>query len=224
MADQLTMTASFEQRLSNQLALGAVVGPIVFTVAWVALGVLQPISRNTYGIMGGIAGAITNPISGLGVGPHADLFNAAFIGCGAITLVGVLGAFLTFPGSAKRRLLCAGLLSLSPIGLAMAGVYTIAASIPAHSFAAALAFLAPVGGFVVAGWLFRETRELRTFGGVLLFAGPLTFFLLLVFAVTFDPLRVAAGEGIAGLTERILMLEIDACYVALGWLAFRRAA
>jgi len=32
---------------------------------------------------------------------------------------------------------------------------------------------------------------------------------------------MAAGVGVAGLTERILVIEVQAWYVAMGWLAFR---
>jgi hypothetical protein len=74
------------------LALGAVVGPILFTLAWVFLGLLQPPTKNMYGVMGGVSGAISNPISGLGVGPQAQPFNASFVLCGLMLLAGVVGS------------------------------------------------------------------------------------------------------------------------------------
>ena len=43
-----------------------------------------------------------------------------------------------------------------------------------------------------------------------------------LYAMSFNQAGVAAGEGIAGLTERIMMLEVSAWYVAMGWKAFRR--
>jgi hypothetical protein len=53
------------------LALGAVAGPVLFELAWIVLGVLQPATMTPYGVLGGLSGAISNPISGLGVGPNA---------------------------------------------------------------------------------------------------------------------------------------------------------
>ena len=56
---------------------------------------------------------------------------------------------------------------------------------------------------------------------MLLVAGPLTLVLLVSFVATFHLSAVVAGTGVAGLTERLLVLEIHAWYAALGWLAFR---
>ena len=52
------------------LTLGTAVGPALFALAWIVLGVMQPAVRTPYGVLGGISGAISNPISGLGVGTH----------------------------------------------------------------------------------------------------------------------------------------------------------
>ena len=208
----------------RQLALGAVVGPVLFTVAWTVLGILQPPIRNMYGVMGGISGAISNPISGLGVGPEALLFNAAFVLCGLLTFAGVIGVFQTF-GLTRRPIIASIsmiLLALSPLGLAMAGVYTLAVSIPLHMLAAALLFLTPVVSFVVAGLYFRTIPEWHRLGTWLIIGSPLTLLLFVLYAMTFNQAGVAAGEGIAGLTERIMMLEVSAWYVAMGWKAFRR--
>ena len=44
------------RHVARWLALGGVVSPVLFTAAWVGLGLLQPPVRNIYGVMGGIAG------------------------------------------------------------------------------------------------------------------------------------------------------------------------
>ena len=210
--------------ISGLFALGAVIGPVLFTLAWIVLGVLQPPTQNMYGVMGGIAGAISNPISGLGVGPQAQLFNAAFVLCGLLTLAGVFGAFRTL-GAARRPILASIsmiLMGLSPLGLGMAGVYTLAVSIPLHMLAAALLFLTPVVSFIAAGMYFRGLPDWRRFGTWLLIGSPLTLLLFGLYAMSFNQAGVAAGEGVAGLTERIMMLEVSAWYVAMGWKAFRR--
>ena len=212
-------------KAAQWLALGAVVGPILFTFSWIVLGVLQPATRNMFGVMGGVSGAISNPISGLGVGPHAQLFNASFVLCGLILLAGVISVFQT-PGVAGRpvaRWTSMVLLALSPLGLAMAGIYSLASSILLHTVAAALLFLTPVVSFLVAGFFFRGLPDWRWFGSWLLLGSPLTLLLLILYITTFNQATVAAGQGVAGLTERILLVEVQAWFVAMGWLAFRRS-
>jgi hypothetical membrane protein len=211
--------------VSHWLALGAVAGPIIFTLGWIVLGVLQPVTKNMYGVMGGISGAISNPISGLGVGPQAQLFNAIFVLCGLLLLAGVVGVIQT-TRTARRplaRWVCTVLLALSPLGLAMAGIYSLASSILLHTVGALLLFDTPVVSFLVAGFFFRGIPKWRRFGGWLLLGSPLTLILFILYSATFNQAAVAAGQGIAGLTERILQVEVHAWFVAMGWLAFRRS-
>jgi hypothetical protein len=51
---------------------------------------------------------------------------------------------------------------------------------------------------------------------------PLTLLLVVLFFLTFDQAAIVAGDGVAGLTQRILAVEVLAWFVAMGWLAFRR--
>jgi hypothetical protein len=208
------------------LALGAVLGPLLFELAWIVLGVLQPATMTPYGIEGGISGAISNPISGLGVGPNAGLFNAAFVVCGLIQLVGVV-AVLTLTGGPRwsgLRVTSLVLLAMSPVGLVLAGIFTLD-SLMMHLMAALLLFVTPVVSFVVAGLYFREIAGWRTFGTWMIFLGsPLTLILWIVYSGSFDVATTAAGLGYAGLTERILTIEVHAWFIAMGWRAFRRAA
>jgi len=53
----------------------------------------------------------------------------------------------------------------------------------------------------------------------LLLASPLTLALTILYFATFTPTAEGAKTGIAGLTERILVTEVLAWFVALGWLA-----
>ena len=208
------------------LALGAIIGPALFTLAWIVLGVLQPAVQTDYGVMGGVSGAISNPISGLGVGPNAQLFNAVgFELSGIILLVGVIGVFQTTQasGQAAARRVCTVLLALSPVGMAMAGIFTLKASVMLHSLAAGVGFLTAIAGFVAAGFYFRQIPRWRPFGNWLLLAGPLSLVLMVTYFVSFNVATVAAGNGVAGLTERVFILEVHAWYVAMGWLAWRRA-
>jgi hypothetical membrane protein len=208
------------------LTLGAITGPVLFALAWIVLGVLQPPVRTAYGVLGGMSGAISNPISGLGVGAHAQLFNAAFVISGLMMLGGVVGVFrtITSDGRVAARWSCAVLLALSPLGLALAGIFTLASSILLHNVAALLAFVTPVSGFLAAGLHLHHVPGWRRFGSTLVVASPLTLLLIILFVSTFNVTTVAAGFGVAGLTERILLVEIHTWYVALAWLAFRRVA
>ena len=114
------------------------------------------------------------------------------------------------------------LLAMSPIGLVMAGIFTLD-SLVLHLTAALLLFVTPVVSFVVAGLYFRGVPGWRTFGSLLMFVGsPLTLLLWIVYSASFDVATVAAGLGYAGLTERVLTIEVHAWFIAMGWLAFRR--
>jgi hypothetical protein len=208
------------------VALGSLIGPVVFTLAWVILGVLQPATLTSYGVMGGVSGAISNPISGLGVGPNALVFNVvAFVLCGLVQFVGVVGALQTTSADSRvgPRTVSALLLGLSPLGLAMAGVFTLESSVLLHTVGAGLLFATPVVSFAVAGQFFRHIPRWRTFGTGMLVGSPATLVLLVIYAASFDQAAVAAGLGIAGLTERILAIEVQAWYVVMGWLTFRRS-
>jgi hypothetical protein len=206
--------------------MGASIGPVLFTLAWIILGVLQPATQTDYGVLGGLSGAISNPISGLGVGPNALLFNAVgFVLSGLTTLVGVVAVFQTTQasGRAALRAVCTMLLALSPLGMALAGVFTLKSSVMLHSVAALVGFLVAIVGFVAAGFYFRQTPRWRRFGNWLLVAAPLSVALMVAYFLSFNIVTVAAGNGVAGLTERIFVLEVHAWYVAMGWLAWRRA-
>jgi hypothetical protein len=51
----------------------------------------------------------------------------------------------------------------------------------------------------------------------------MTLVLAVLFFMTFTPTPEGARTGVAGLMERILIVQVLAWYVAMGWLAFRRS-
>lgn len=212
-------------RVARVLAFGAILGPVLFAIAWIVLGVLQPATKTDYGVMGGISGAVSNPISGLGVGPYAQLFNAFFVLCGLITLAGVVGVFQIIMANARpaARRTSTTLMAISPLGLVMAGVFTLQSSVALHTVAAGLLFIVPVVAFLVTGLFLRRIPRHRRLGVLLLVASPVTLVLALLYGSTFNVAAIAAGHGIAGLTERILLVEIHAIYVILGLAALRRS-
>jgi hypothetical protein len=81
------------------------------------------------------------------------------------------------------------------MGLIMAGLFTLSSALVLHSVAGTLLFV----------------------------AGPLTLMLFIAYSASFDQATAAAGLGVAGLTERVLILEVQAWYVILGWRAFTQA-
>jgi hypothetical protein len=96
-------------------ALGAVAGPVLFTLAWLVLGFLSP-GYTIYGTRIAPYSPISQPVSGLGMGVTAPYMNAAFVfGAGLLTMIGVVGVFATLHayGGRVRRAICAGLLCLS---------------------------------------------------------------------------------------------------------------
>lgn len=203
------------------LALGAVAGPILFTLAWVVLGLLSP-GYTLFGTLIAPYSPISQPISGLGLGPTGPFMNAAFVLGGLMLMAGIIGVFQTMSttGRPTTRWTCTVLLSLSPLGLVIAGLFTLEAVIP-HLIGFLLGVATPVLSFLPAGLIFRNTPQRRRFGNGLLLASPLTLLLVVLFFATFDPTAAGAGEGTAGLTQRMLGIEVHTWFVLMGWLAFR---
>lgn len=204
------------------LALGAIVGPSLLTVAWVVLGLMRGEAKDAWGVSGGVRGMITQPFSGLGIGSNALLFNLAFVGSGVALLIGLLGVFQTVDPTARPRMRRAALilLALTPIGLVIDGAFTLQFFF-LHMLGFLLACLGPIAGFPVTGLVLRGISRWRRFGGLLIVGSPLTLVLLGVYFANFRMATMAAGAGIAGLTERLLVFEVFAWFVAMGWLAFR---
>jgi hypothetical protein len=194
----------------------------VFTLAWVVLGAISP-GYTAWGVTFAPYSPIVQPISGLGLGPTAPYMNAAFVFCGAFILLGVIGMFLSLReiGSIARWS-CVALLALSALGLAMDGVFTLE-SFFLHFVGFGLGCGAAALGFFFTGLALRRVPRWRRFGNWLVLASPLTVALLILSQATFDEAAIIAGQGIAGLTERILVIEVLVWYVTLGWLAFRRS-
>ena len=205
------------------LALGAIAGPILLTLAWIILGLMRPDTKTEWGVSGGVTGMITQPFSGLGLGPNSGLFNAAFVVNGLLILVGVFGIFRMIGPGERPALYKAGavLLALSGLGSVIDGIFTLE-SFFLHMVGFLLGVGAPILGFLATGIFLRDIPRWRRFGTWLLLGSPLTLVLIVLFFLNFQFDKMAAGIGVAGLTERILVLEVYAWFIAMGWLAFRR--
>ncbi len=217
-----TVSSAASYKSARWLALGALAGQLLFTIAWFVLGFLSP-GFTIFGTVIKPYSAITTPLSGLGLGPTAPFMNAAFIMGGMLTLLGAVGIFQSIEGlSAAGRRYCTMLFGLSALGMVMDGVFTLESFMP-HMLGFLLGSGLPVIGFVVAGVLLRRIPAWRGFGNALLAASPLTLVLLVVSLATFSQAAIEAGIGVAGLTERVLCVELAGWWIAMGWLAFRGA-
>jgi hypothetical protein len=211
-----------KQPAGHWLALGTVAGQILFTLTWFVLGFVSP-GFTIFGTVIKPYSAISTPISGLGLGPTAPFMNAAFVLSALLTLAGVVGIFINIHGmNTVTSWSCVALFALSPLGMAMDGIFTLESFMP-HMLGFLLGIGSLVISFFVAGLLLRRISNWQRFGSALLLASPLTLVLMVLSLATFNQNAVAAGLGVAGLTERILCLEVGAWLVAFGWLAFRRA-
>ncbi|MFC5816884.1 DUF998 domain-containing protein [Nonomuraea harbinensis] len=202
------------------MALGAAAGPALFALSWVVLGLVSP-GYTLFGHRFTGYSPISQPVSGLGMGVTGPFMNAAFVVTGLMLIAGVAGVFRTFAG--PGRLACVVLLGLSGVGQILCGIFTLEEMMP-HTLGYLLAIGTPVIGFLVAGRYFRRMPGLRRFGTWLLVGSPLTLVLLVLFFLTFQPTADGAEQGVAGLVQRLGIVEVHAWFAAMGVLAFRRRA
>ena len=215
--------APASRRTYRWLALGAVGGPVLFTVAWLALGFVSP-GYTAWGVHIAPYSPISQSISGLGLGPTGPYMNAVFVLSGVLMMVGAAGICLSIRDlSAVARWTCLALLALPGLGSVLDGLFTIE-SFFGHSVVGFGLILTSVLGLPAVGWLLRSVPGWHRIGTWLLLSGPLTLALAVLYFASFTPTATGAETGIAGLTERMLVLEIQAWYVGLGWLAFGRPA
>lgn len=208
--------------VSRWLSLGALFGPLLFAAAWFTLGFVSP-GYTIFGNRVAPYSPISQPISGLGLGITALFMNTAFVLSGILLAAGIVVIRQIFrtlyqPGI---RWFHTALLLLSPLGLMIDGIFTLEAVFP-HLIGFLLATASPVISFLVLGLFLRGKPGWRRFGNGLLLASPLTLILVILFFLTFDPMASGSNTGIAGLIQRILVIEVHAWFAALGWLAFKR--
>jgi hypothetical protein len=115
---------------------------------------------------------------------------------------------------------CAVLLALSGLGAIVDGILTLESGF-LHFIGFLLGCGTPVVSFLVTGLALRRVPHWHRFGSWLLVGSPLSLTLILLFLLTFSPTWEGARTGVAGLTERLLIVEVQAWFVALGWLGFR---
>ncbi len=206
--------------ITSRLALGAIVGPVAFTIAWLILGALSP-GYTLWGTVIAPYSAVHQPISGLGLGVTGPAMNTAFVLCGMILLAGVFGVVRSIPLNSACRRACIALLGFTPIGMVACGIFTLRSFFP-HTLGFLLAAGAPVLAFAVTGFILRRVPTWRRLGTLLILGSPLTLMLMVVYFATFTPTIAGIQTGVAGLTQRLLVIEVHAWFVAMGWWAVRQ--
>src|SRR4030088_2356833 len=180
---------------------GAIAGPVVFTLGWFVLGFVSP-GYTMWGVHVAPYSAISQPLSGLGLGPTAPFMNAAFILRGLLMVAGAVGVFRAIPELGPvARWTCTALLAVPGLGAVMDGIFTLE-TIFLHAIGFGLA-LTTVVGFPVIGLFLRRIPSWRRLGTWLVVAGPLTLALAVLYFTTFTPTVEGSMYGIAGLTERV---------------------
>lgn len=214
---QGTMISPAEQRLTapplavadRWLALAGIVGPVVLVATFVVLGLLRP----------GYS-PVRQAVSDLGVGPNGWVLDASAVFLGVLLIAFAVGFGRTqLPVLGSRgRWLCPALLSLPGLGFITVGFFTEAPpTLLEHSLASAVALLGGAAAFLGVGLELRRDRRWRRWAVYSLVASPVTFALIVVMSVAFTPGSPLAPAGVAGLAERVVIVEILAWYVAFGW-------
>lgn len=201
-------TRSPARRWESTTTLAWLGAMVVFTVTWTVLGFFN----DGYTLFGTVIedySPVHQPISGLGLGSTGLVMNTAFVLYG---LTAVAGAVATsrLLGAVDAALARSALITLGlhGVGAILVGFFTLE-SMDLHSLGF-LGVLAPIVGFIVLGRRMPRHTFLATLGRNLIrIAAPMSVVLLVAFFVSFSPEAAGEGRGIAGLTQRALIVNIQ---------------
>jgi hypothetical membrane protein len=204
-------------RITHWLAWCGVVGPVVYVLMFTLAGLLRP----------GYS-PVHQAISDLGVGSNSWLVDASSVLNGLLAIALVAAFFRTMRTvlTERARWLLSMLITLPPLGFAVAGIFTEAPStLNVHWLVGAnLGLVGPVIAFAVVGLLLRREGGWRGWGTYSLVASAVTLVLVgLVFWV-FTPGTPLAAAHLGGLMERVVVLEVLAWYVATGFRILREGS
>lgn len=193
--------------------LAGVVSPPLFVVVYTLAGFLRP----------GYS-PVHQAVSDLGVGSNSWLVDVS----GVITGLLLIGFAVNFAALLRPvlhqgwRWLIAVLFALHGLGLVIAGIFTEAPStVMIHWLVGAnLAFFGPVIAFLISGLVLRRATRWRRWGTALLIGSLLTLALVVITFWVFSPGTPLASLKLGGLMERVVLIEVEAWYVALGWRLF----
>lgn len=208
----LTESEQVDLKPSLWPALAVIAGPIFYDLTWLVLGSLTP----NYS-------PVRQTVSWIGVGPYGVWLNGVSVVAGLLLTAGVAALFQRFGselGRTPSRIYTA-IFAVAPLGMVWAGIFDL--NSPVHTAVAAIACVLPMFLFPVAGFRLRSIPNWRRFGTGLILSGPLTFFLLHGFTGSVIPSRMAINQGVSGLWQRAVILEIHFWYLLLGRRGLRRS-
>src|SRR5258706_5922561 len=148
------------------VALGAVAGPILFTLGWFVLGSLSPVYTMWVTRIAPYS-AVSQRLSGLGLGATGPLMNTIFVLSGLLIIAGAVGVFRSIRGlSPAARTIGAALLALPGLGAVIDGIFTLQHFL--FHFVGFALDLTTVVWFPVVGFLLRRVPRWRGFGSWLI--------------------------------------------------------
>jgi hypothetical membrane protein len=199
--------------MARWLALAGVVGPPLFVAVFTLAGFLRP----------GYS-PIHQTVSDLGVGSNGWLVDVSCVITGLLLSGFAVGFALSLRPELRQgwRWLIAVFLALHGLGLAIAGIFTEApTTLAIHWLVGAnLGLFVPVVAFLFVGLVLRRDTQWHRWGTSLLIASLLTLVLLAIMAWVFTPGTLLASMRLGGLMERVVLIEIEVWYMALGWRLF----
>lgn len=206
--ESVNPTRSPARRWESITALAWVGAMVVFTLTWTVLGFLN----DGYTLFGTVIedySPVHQPISGLGLGSTARVMKTAFVLYGLTAVAGAVATSRLLGGVdaalARSALITLG---LHGVGAILVGFFTLE-SMDLHSLGF-LGVLTPIVGFFVLGRRMARHTVLATLGRTLIrVAAPISVVLLVAFFASFNPEAAGEGQGIAGLTQRALILNIQ---------------
>jgi hypothetical membrane protein len=203
-------------RPTSVLPIALIAATAAFTFTWLVLGFVNDGYR-FYDIVIEDYSPISQPISGLGLGKTAARMNTAFVIYGSIAIAGAFGISRNLAHIEPRtRQAALWTLGLHGLGAVLVGVFTLE-EMPMHSFGFLLV-LAPIIGFAIVGRRLRSNDRWRRLSLLLIrVATPVGLLLVVAFFATFNPEAAGSGEGFAGLSQRALIVFVQAWIVAIAW-------
>lgn len=203
--------------IDRLLALGGVLGPVVFVITVTLAGLLRP----------GYS-PVDQTVSDLGIGDHAWIVNGAVALLG-LALVGFAIAFyrnVRPDADVRARLVTAALLASVGVSFALAGAFP--ETDPRHYVAALLFFVSAPLALASAGILLRGAPALRGWARATLAIAGLTVALTAVTFYVFSFYRPSSGPEmigrLGGLMERVVFVVVLAWYAAYSLALLRRGA
>jgi hypothetical membrane protein len=201
--------ASGRPRVTGLLAWAGIIGPILFTVAFVVQALFRPGYSH-----------VAEPVSALAAGPNGWIQNANFLVFGPLMIAFAIGLHIAMRPT-RRGVAGPALLALSGVGLMLAGLFPWALDAngdyivpPAHIAGAYTAFLAAGSGLMVLSRRMARDPSWRSLAPYSLGSGIAVTVLFLATGPLAVPDEAPLHDW-AGLMQRATVAVWFACTILL---------